>query len=76
MGTNMCPSYACLFVGYVEEKMLLTYPGTKPIMLRRYIDDYIGISASTKNELKDFMQYVNDFHPSLSYAYDMKNARM
>ena len=46
------------------------YPGTKPIMLRRYIDDYIGISTSTKKELKDFIQYVNDLHPSLSYTYD------
>ena len=49
MGTKMGPSYACLFVGYVEEKMLLTYTGTKPIMLRRYIDYYFGISTSTKN---------------------------
>ena len=53
--------------------MLLTYTGTKPIMLRRYIDDYIGISTSTKNELEDFMQYVNDFHPSLSYTYDISD---
>ena len=69
----MGPSYACLFVGYVEEKMHLTYTGTKPIMIRRYIDDYFGISTSTKNELEDFMQYVNDFHPSLSYTYDISN---
>ena len=73
MGTKMGPSYACLFVGYVEEKMLLTYTGTKLIMLRRYIDDYFGISTSTKNELEDFMQYVNDFHPSLSYTYDISD---
>ena len=73
MGTNMGPSYACLFVGYFEEKMLLTYTGTKPIMLWRYIDDYFGISTSTKNELEDFMQYVNDFHPSLSYTYDISD---
>ena len=46
MGTKMVPSYACLFVGYVEEKMLLTYTGTKPIMSRRYIDDYVCISTS------------------------------
>ena len=71
MGTKMGPSNACLFVGYVEEKMLLTYAGTKPIMLRTYIDDYVGISTSTKKELEDFMQYVNDFHPSLSYTYDI-----
>ena len=73
MGTKMGPCYACLFVGYVEEKMLLTYTGTKPIMLRRYIDDYFDISTSTKNELEDFMQYVKDFHPSLSYTYDISN---
>ena len=71
MGTKMGPSYACLFVGYVEEKMLLTYTGTKPIMLRGYIDDYVGISTSTKKELEDFIKYVNDFHQSLSYAYDI-----
>ena len=73
MGTKMGPCYACLFVGYVEVKMLLTYTGTKPIVLRRYIDDYIGISTSTKKELEDLMQYVNDFHPSLSYTYDISD---
>ena len=73
MGTKMGPTYACLFVGYVEEKMLLTYTVTKPIMLRRYIDDYVGISTSTKNELEEFLQYLNDFHPSLSYTYDISD---
>ena len=73
MGTKMGPSYACLFVGYVEEKMLLTYTGTKPIMLRRYNNDYVGISTSTKNELEDFMQYVNEFHPSSNYTYDISD---
>ena len=73
MGTNLVPKYAYLFVGYVEENMLLTYNGTMPIMLRIYIDDYIGISTSTKNEHDDFMQYVNDFHPSFSYTYDMSD---
>ena len=58
MRTKFGPIYACLFVGHIKEKMLLTYLGTKPIMLRRYIDDYIGISTSTKKELKDFIQYV------------------
>ena len=53
--------------------MLLTYTGTKPIVLRRYIDDYVGISTSTKKELEDLMQYVNDFHQSLSYTYDISD---
>ena len=50
IGTKMGPSYACLIVGYIEEKILLTYPGTKSIMSIRYIDDNIGISMSTKKE--------------------------
>ena len=61
MGTKMGPRNACLFVGYFAEKMLQTYYGTKPTVLSRYIDDCIGISTSTKNELEDFMQHVNDF---------------
>ena len=42
-------------------------------MLRRYNDDYIGISTSTKDELEDFMQYENDIHPLLSYIYDISD---
>ena len=60
MGTKMGLRYACLFVGYVEEKMRLSNPRTKPIILGRYI----GISTPTENELENFIQYVNDFHPS------------
>ena len=63
MGTKMGPRYACQFVGYVEAKMLLTYPGSRPTMSRRYIDDYVGISTSTKKDVEDFIQYVNYFHP-------------
>ena len=73
MGAKMVTKYACLFVGYVEEKTLLTYTGTKPIMLIRYIDDYVGISMSTKKELEDFIQYVNVFQPSLSHTNDISD---
>ena len=52
MGTKMGPSYAFLFVGYVEKKMLRTYVGTKSIMHRKYIDGFIGISTSTNKNWK------------------------
>ena len=73
MGTEMGPRYACLSVAYIEEKMLITYPGAKPNMLRRYIDDHFGTSTPTKKELEDFIQYVNVFHPSISYTYDISD---
>ena len=73
MGTKMGQCFVCQFVGCVEEKMLLTYPGTIPIMLRRYIDVHFGILTSNKKQLEDLIQYVNDFQPSLSYSYDISD---
>ena len=42
MGTCMAPSYANLFMGALEEKMLETSP-EKPIFWLRYIDDIFFI---------------------------------
>ena len=71
MGTKMGPKYACLFLGYVEEKMLITYPDTNPIMSGGYIDDYLGISTLTKIEQENVLLCVKDYHPSLSYENDV-----
>ena len=53
--------------------MHLRYTGTRSNTSRRYIDDYIGISTSTKKEHEDLIKYVNDFHPSLSYTFDISD---
>ena len=55
--------YMSVVVGCVEERMLCTYRGTKPMILMRYFDDYIDISISSAKELEDFIQYANDLHP-------------
>jgi len=41
MGTKMGPSYANLFVGYIENQFFNHYNGPKPELYRRYIDDYV-----------------------------------
>ena len=38
MGTKMGPSYANLFVGYIEHQFFNQYNGPKPDLYRRYID--------------------------------------
>ena len=40
MGTKMGPSYANLFVGYVEHQFFNQYDGPKPDFYGRYIDDW------------------------------------
>ena len=55
MGTKMGPSYANLFVGYIEHKFFNQYNGPKPELYRRYIDDCVGATSSTREELNQFI---------------------
>ena len=65
MGTKMGPSYANLFVGYNEHQFLNQYNGPKPDLYCRYIDDCVGATSSTREELNQFITAVNSFHPAL-----------
>ena len=46
MGTKMGPSYTCLFIGHLETSILSNCGELKPLLLRRYIDDYFWIATS------------------------------
>eukprot|EP00061_Rhincodon_typus_P009577 g33190.t1 len=52
MGTRMGPSYAYLFVGYVEQSLFCYYTGTIPHLFLRYIDDCVGSASCCHKELK------------------------
>ena len=42
MGTEVGPSYANLFVGFIEHQFFCQYHGLKPELYCRYIDDCVG----------------------------------
>ena len=67
MGTKMGPSYSNLFVGYIEHKFFNQYNRPKPELYRHYIDDCVGATSSTREELNQFITAVNSFHPALKY---------
>ena len=71
MGTKMGPSYAKLFVGYIEHQLFNQYYGPKPDLYRRYIDDCVGTTSSTREELDQFITAVTSFHPALKYTYTL-----
>ena len=62
MGTKMVPSYANLFVGYVEQQIFEQYSGPIPDFFGRYIDDCLGMASCTRVDLERFINYVNGFH--------------
>ena len=71
MGTKMGPSYANLFMGYIEHKFLNQYNGLKPELYRRYIDDCVGATSSTREELNQFITAVYLLHPALKYTWEI-----
>ena len=76
MGTKMGPSYANLFVGYIEHKFFNQYNGPKPELYRRYIDDCVGATSSTREELNQFITAVNSFHPALKYTWEISDTSL
>ena len=69
MGTKMGPSYANLFVGFIEQQFFDKFDGTKPELYRRYIDDCFGATSCSIQELDYFIATVNSFHPALKYTW-------
>ena len=57
MGSRMGPNYACLFVGYIEERIRSTYTGFVPQLHKRYIDDVVGAAQCSRLELENFINH-------------------
>ena len=74
MGTKMGPSYANLFVGYVEKQIFERYTGSLPDFFGRYIDDCLGTASCSRVDLERFINYVNDYHPALKFTWEISEA--
>ena len=68
MGTRLAPSYACLFMAWLEENVLLSsWKGIQPKLWRRYIDDIIFIWESSEQELLAFIDHLNSQHDLIKF---------
>ena len=76
MGTTMGPSYANLFVAYIEHQLFNQHNGPKPELYRRYLDDCIGATSSTREDLNQFVTVVSLFHPALKYTWEISDTSL
>ena len=67
MGTRMAPSFANLFLGYFEANALEKAPFHPHIWLR-YIDDIFMIWTEDSDNLKIFIDYLNNIHPTIKFT--------
>ena len=64
--TKFAPPYAVHFMAALEEKIL----SKKPSVWWRYIDDIFFIWNHGEESLKEFINEINSFHPTIKFTAD------
>lgn len=70
MGTRVAPSYANIFMGYLEEK-LLDKALFKPHTYKRFIDDIFLIWIHSLQTLNEFVDYLNSAHKTIKFTSEI-----
>ena len=76
MGTKMGPSFACLFMGHLEEKYFEQFDGAIPSLYKRFIDDCFGVSLTTEQKLMDFINFASSFHPDIKFIHEISKTSL
>ena len=63
------PAYANIFMAEFEQKYVYPLIKDKSILFLSYIDDIFMVWAKSEKELKDFMNELNQKHPSIKFDY-------
>ena len=69
MGTKLAPSFANLFMGYLEEKVVYTYH-LKPFIWKRFIDDIFFVWTYRRTELDLLVDHLNKCHHSIKFTLE------
>ena len=69
IGTKMAPPYAILFLAELEERLIKNWP-LKPSVWWRYIDDIFMLWQHGEDKLKEFIEYLNNCHPTIKFTYE------
>ena len=67
MGTALAPNYTNLFMDRFETKALSNYP-LQPLIWKRFIDDIFLIWTHGEDSLKEFVNYLNNLHPTIKFT--------
>lgn len=67
MGTKMAPTYANLFMGHLEHKLLQNSP-IRPKVWKRFIDDIFCIIPNGERDAPRFIEYLNQQHTSIKFT--------
>lgn len=74
MGTKFGPSFANIFLGYLEEQMHTTYNGITPELYYRFIDDIFGITTMPLEDLNSWMDAMRSMHEAIEFTVEISES--
>ena len=76
MGTKILIQVGQSFRRFYRTPIFSQHHGPKPELYGRYIDDCIGATSSSREELTQFITAVNSFYPTRNYACEISDTSL
>ena len=77
VGTRAAPNFANVFVGYFENRFVYQSRLFKRFIKSwwRYIDDIFMLWKGPRKPLEDFLNYLNEVHPSIKFEWKISKQK-
>jgi hypothetical protein len=75
MGTKMAPCYANIFMGELEERLILSSL-KQPLSWFRFIDDVDMKWIHSDKELDECFEHANSIHQSIKFTHEVSKTKM
>ena len=75
MGTPVAPTYANIFMTWLETNFMLNLT-KKPFVYKRYLDDIFMIWPHSINDLDEFVSKFNNFHETIELTAEFSDSKI
>ena len=72
MGTKTAVSFANIFMAKIETAIIDQH-STKPLLWKRYIDDVFSLWDTNREEINNFIEHANNYHPTIKFTADISD---
>ena len=72
MGTKMAVAFANIYMASIETQ-ILSKSSIKPLEWKRYIDDIFSLWNNNIQEIEQFIEKANHFHPTIKFTAEISN---
>ena len=72
MGIKTAVSFANIFMAKIETAIIDQH-STRPLLWKRYIDDVFSLWDTNREEINNFIEHANNYHPTIKFTADISD---